>query len=152
MKASLSQKPHLQRHIKSVHEGQKFPCPHCEYQVTKKTLLQKRIKLVHNEDYYSLNMQMQIILGRIASVSHNHTAQSTRLGYLQWQRKPDQSFSRFGIVSGVWFYQSTYFSSIKMFRELLIYLHVWHLVLKMLSSCRQLIAIEMEMKSLYFIE
>ena len=40
-------KGHLQTHIKSVHEGQKFECTQCEYKVTKKTLLQKHAKSVH---------------------------------------------------------------------------------------------------------
>ena len=37
----------LQTHIKSVHEGQKFPCPQCEYKATQKGHLQTHIKSVH---------------------------------------------------------------------------------------------------------
>ena len=37
----------LQTHIKSVHEGQKIPCPHCEYKATRKGNLQTHIKSVH---------------------------------------------------------------------------------------------------------
>ena len=37
----------FQRHIKSVHEGQKFQCPHCEYKATWKGDLQKHIKSIH---------------------------------------------------------------------------------------------------------
>ena len=33
--------------VKSVHEGQKFQCPHCEYKATFKWSLQKHIKSVH---------------------------------------------------------------------------------------------------------
>ena len=45
-----TQKAHLRTHIKSIHEGQKFPCSQCEYKSTKKTLLQKHVKSVHGED------------------------------------------------------------------------------------------------------
>ena len=43
-------KSNLLQHIKSIHEGQKFPCSQCEYKSTKKTLLQKHVKSVHGED------------------------------------------------------------------------------------------------------
>ena len=42
-----TQKGILQKHIKSIHEGQKFPCPLCEYKATEKGSLQKHIKSVH---------------------------------------------------------------------------------------------------------
>ena len=40
---------HLQTHIKSVHEveGQRFPCPQCEYKATQKGSLQRHIKSIH---------------------------------------------------------------------------------------------------------
>ena len=34
-------------HVKSVHEGQKFQCPHCEHKATQKGNLQRHIKAVH---------------------------------------------------------------------------------------------------------
>ena len=40
-------KGNLHRHIKSVHEGQKFQCPQCEYKATQKVNLQTHIKSVH---------------------------------------------------------------------------------------------------------
>ena len=42
-----SRKGHLQRHIKSVHECQTFPCPHCEHKATWKRLLRTHIISVH---------------------------------------------------------------------------------------------------------
>ena len=41
------QKGDLQRHIKSVHEGQTFQCPLCEYKATWKRNLKKHIDSVH---------------------------------------------------------------------------------------------------------
>ena len=35
-------------HIKSIHEGQKFPCPQCEYKATKHENLQRHIKSIHD--------------------------------------------------------------------------------------------------------
>ena len=37
----------LQTHIKSVHEGQKFPCPQCDYKAAWKSIVQKHIKTDH---------------------------------------------------------------------------------------------------------
>ena len=34
-------------HVKSVHEGQKFQCPHCEHKSTQKSNLQQHIKSIH---------------------------------------------------------------------------------------------------------
>ena len=42
-----TQRSHLQTHIKSVHEGQKFQCPHCEHKATEKGNLKKHIRSVH---------------------------------------------------------------------------------------------------------
>ena len=42
-----TQKGTLGRHIKSVHEGQKFQCPQCEYKTTWKGQLQIHIKSIH---------------------------------------------------------------------------------------------------------
>ena len=42
-----TQKSNLLQHIKSIHEGQKFPCPQCEYKATRKGHLQTHIKSVH---------------------------------------------------------------------------------------------------------
>merc|ERR1711884_758069 len=42
-----TRKGHLQTHIKSVHEGQKFHCPQCEYKATRIDSLQRHIKSVH---------------------------------------------------------------------------------------------------------
>ena len=36
--------------MKSVHEGQKFPCPQCDYKAAWKSNLKKHIKLVHEGD------------------------------------------------------------------------------------------------------
>ena len=44
---NANQKSSIQRHIKSVHEGQKFQCPECEHKATKKGNLQTHIKSVH---------------------------------------------------------------------------------------------------------
>ena len=43
----FTKKGNLQTHIKSVHEGQKFQCQHCEYKATLKGNLQRHIKSVH---------------------------------------------------------------------------------------------------------
>ena len=40
-------KSNLQQHIKSIHEGQNFLCPQCEYKATQKGNLQVHIKSVH---------------------------------------------------------------------------------------------------------
>ena len=37
----------LHAHIKSVHEGQKFPCPQCDYKATAKNSLQTHMKSIH---------------------------------------------------------------------------------------------------------
>merc|ERR1712218_631376 len=41
-KATL--KGDLQKYVKSIHEGQKFHCTHCQYKATEKGHLQKHIK------------------------------------------------------------------------------------------------------------
>ena len=41
------QKGDLQRHMKSLHEGQKFQCPQCEYKAAYKGYLQTHVKSVH---------------------------------------------------------------------------------------------------------
>ena len=46
-KQLMTKKGNLQAHIKSVHEGQKIQCPHCEYKATWKRSLQIHIKSVH---------------------------------------------------------------------------------------------------------
>ena len=48
--------------MKSVHEGLKFPCPHCEYQATQKGNLQTHIKSSHGSEYRSSlsNLKKQI--------------------------------------------------------------------------------------------
>ena len=43
-----TQNGHLQTHIKSVHEGVKFPCSQCEYKATFKTSLLGHIKSIHS--------------------------------------------------------------------------------------------------------
>ena len=37
----------LSRHIKSVHDGAKFPCPQCDHKATLKGNLLKHIKSIH---------------------------------------------------------------------------------------------------------
>ena len=44
----------VQIHIKSVHEGQKFPCPQCEYKATQKGHLKTHIKSVHEARILSI--------------------------------------------------------------------------------------------------
>ena len=46
---TLGEKESLQKHIKSVHEGKKFQCPHCKYKASTKSTLQKHMKSVHEE-------------------------------------------------------------------------------------------------------
>ena len=52
-----TQKSNLQTHLKSVHEGQKFECTQCEYKVTKKILLQKHVKSVHGKSSQKLKTE-----------------------------------------------------------------------------------------------
>ena len=42
-----TQKGDLQRHIKSIHVGQKIPCLQCEYRAAQKTSLKSHIKSIH---------------------------------------------------------------------------------------------------------
>ena len=37
----------LQLHIQSIHLGEKFPCPQCEYKSTQKSSLRTHIKSIH---------------------------------------------------------------------------------------------------------
>ena len=53
-----TKRSHLQTHIKSVHEGQKLPCPHCEHKATQKGDLKKHIKSIH-EGIFSLKAENQ---------------------------------------------------------------------------------------------
>ena len=47
--STFTQKGNLQKHIKSVHEGQHFECHICEYKSSQKVNLQKHIKSVHGK-------------------------------------------------------------------------------------------------------
>ena len=51
-----TEKRHLQTHIKSVHEGQKFQCPQFEYKATEKGNLQKHIKSVHEGQTFACTL------------------------------------------------------------------------------------------------
>ena len=51
----------LQKHIKSVHEGQKFPCPQCEYKATWKGNLKTHIKSVHKSQKFPIFSPNQLI-------------------------------------------------------------------------------------------
>ena len=42
-----TRKSSIQIHIRSVHRGQKFPCPQCDYKATQKARVQQHIKFVH---------------------------------------------------------------------------------------------------------
>ena len=42
-----TRKTNLKNHIKSVHEGQTFPCQYCKYKATQKCHIQRHIKSVH---------------------------------------------------------------------------------------------------------
>ena len=42
-----TQKGHLLSHIKSRHEGVKFPCDQCDYKATQKRILLTHIKSIH---------------------------------------------------------------------------------------------------------
>ena len=37
----------LQKHFKSIHKGERFPCPHCEYKATLKCNLNTHLKSIH---------------------------------------------------------------------------------------------------------
>ena len=40
-------KQSVQRHIKSVHDGEKFPCTQCDYKATYKGHIQTHMKSLH---------------------------------------------------------------------------------------------------------
>jgi KRAB domain-containing zinc finger protein len=41
---------HLQKHVKSVHEGVKnYECPHCKYRASQKGAIQQHVRAVHNQ-------------------------------------------------------------------------------------------------------
>ena len=42
-------------HYRSIHEGIKYPCNHCDYQATQQTHLQKHIQSVHEGIRYPCN-------------------------------------------------------------------------------------------------
>ena len=43
----------LERHIRSVHEGMKYSCGHCEYQATQKGHLEQHRRSVHEAMKYA---------------------------------------------------------------------------------------------------
>ena len=45
-----TQKEDLLSHIKSIHEGVKFPCEQCDYKATQKGHLMKHMKSVHKSE------------------------------------------------------------------------------------------------------
>ena len=61
-------KVNLQTHLKSVHEGQKFQCPQCEFKATQKGNLQRHIKSVHRVN------SKQLRKDAAPSDTHNITA------------------------------------------------------------------------------
>ena len=55
-----NEKGNLQTHIKSVHhEGQRFPCPNCDFRATRKSHLLRHINSVHEVPICKLWLYIQ---------------------------------------------------------------------------------------------
>ena len=67
---SATRKSHLKIHIKSVHEGEKFPCESCDYLATRKSTLKTHIKSIH-EGEKLLQTPLMILLMRESLKSYN---------------------------------------------------------------------------------
>ena len=51
-----SQKNHLRRHFKTVHEGFKIKCDHCSIEFKDKDNLRNHIKAIHSGDKYNCDV------------------------------------------------------------------------------------------------
>ena len=97
----LTEKGNLHKHIKSVHEGQKFECTQCKYKATNKTLIQKHEKSAHvkvrsevklkteylsynDDEYVETDINSEVDFDRSKELKHEFISDSDKEGMAEY--------------------------------------------------------------------